>query len=487
MKRNLTFLAVLILCNVAVAAQKQPQAQPNVIFIMADDMGYGDPQCYNPESKIPTPNMDQLAANGMMFTDAHSASSVCTPSRYSVINGRYAWKSRLKKEVLWSGYDEPLIDNHEVTIADLFKKAGYQTAAIGKWHLGIGFLKKAGYGFVVPKDFHESGLKGTKNVDFMTPTFGGPNDLGFDYFFGSAGGQNMEPHAFLKNRYAMGSPDKWRAAKTPTVPGTSAAEVHEGWMAENWSDTAIGPILTNEAEMFIESAATARKPFFLYFTPVAPHRPCTPSAVAKGKSRAGERGDMVYEFDWSVGQIMNKLKELGIDKNTILIVTSDNGGTPASDDGKDYGHRSCGNLKGFKSALYEGGHRIPFIVSWPAVIKKKAVSDALISNLDMLATASELIGVPLPAGKDSKSFAKVLYNPASSMHRNELVHHTYSGQYAFREGNWKLIPGRTAKGDWNFELYNLAEDPGEKVNRAVEHPEIVAKLMNALNARIFDF
>ena len=487
MKKVLTVFLMSIVCAADVAAQEVQTGKPNVIFIMADDMGYGDPHCYNRESKIPTPNMDRLAAKGMLFTDAHSASSVCTPSRYSVINGRYAWKSRLKKEVLWSGYDEPLIDNHEITIADLFRKAGYHTAAIGKWHIGINFLKKTGYSYAVPKDFHELGLKGTRNVNFMTPTFGGPNDLGFDYFFGSAGGQNMEPHAFIRNRYAVGNPNRWRTAKTPTVPGTSGSEVHEGWMVENWSDTAIGPVLAGEAVKFIESSAAARTPFFLYFTPVAPHRPCTPSAVAKGKSRAGERGDMVYEFDWAVGQIMEKLKELGIEKNTILIVTSDNGGTKTSDDGKNYGHKSCGNLKGFKSALYEGGHRIPFIVSWPAVIQRGVVSDALISNLDMMATVADIIDVPMPEGKDSKSFAAVLHDPRSPAHRDELVHHTYSGQYAIREGAWKLIPGRTAKGEWNLELYDLSTDPGEKVNKSKAHPEIVARLMKELESRIFDF
>ncbi|WP_018631158.1 sulfatase family protein [Niabella aurantiaca] len=487
MRKVPTVFWTVVLWSMAAAAQTRPADRPNVIFIMADDMGYGDPHCYNKESGIPTPNMDRLAAGGMRFTDAHSASSVCTPSRYSVINGKYAWKSRLKKEVLWSGYDEPLIGNHEVTIADLFKQAGYRTAAIGKWHIGIGFLKKTGYGFVVPKDFHESGLKGTRNVDFMTPTFGGPNDLGFDYFFGSAGGQNMEPHAFIMNRYVVGNPDKWRTAKTPTVPGTSASEVHEGWMAENWNDTAIGPLLAQEAVRFMESSVAAKKPFFIYFTPVAPHRPCTPAAVARGKSRAGERGDMVYEFDWAVGKVVDKLKKLGIEKNTLVIVTSDNGGTPASDDGNDYGHRSCGNLKGFKAALYEGGHRVPFIVSWPSVIRRGAVCGALISNLDMMATVSDLIGVPMPEGKDSRSFAAVLRNPQSQQHRKELIHHTYSGQYAIRNGSWKLIPGRTAAGAWRYELYNLAQDPGEQVNRSAEHPQLVAKLMAELESRIFDF
>ncbi|MGN6491624.1 MAG: sulfatase family protein [Agriterribacter sp.] len=487
MKTRIGILSLLLLSHYFIAAQSAPSKKPNVIFIMADDMGYGDPRCYNSQSKIPTPNMDRLAATGRMFMDAHSASSVCTPSRYSVINGKYAWKSRLKKEVLWSGYDTPLIDAHEFTIADLFKKAGYQTAAIGKWHLGIHFLKKAGYSYATPKDNSGGGLTGEKNIDFSTPTFGGPNDLGFDYFFGLPGGNNLEPYAFVCNRYAVGRPDKWRERNSSTVANTSSREVHEGWMVENWNDTSIGPRLTSEAEGFIERSAAAKKPFFLYFTPVAPHRPCTPSAVAKGKSDAGERGDMVFELDWSVGEIMKKLEALGIEKNTILIVTSDNGGTPVSDDGKDYGHKSCGDLKGFKAALHEGGHRVPFIVSWPAVVKPGTASNALVSNLDLMATVSEITGVAIPKDKDSRSFAPVLYNARSGQHRKELVHHTYSGQYAIRNGAWKLIPARSDQGDWSYELYNMAEDPNEKVNKSKEHPEVVAALMAKLENQIFDF
>ncbi|MCS3556134.1 MULTISPECIES: arylsulfatase [unclassified Sphingobacterium] len=467
-------------------AQFKPD-KPNIIFIMADDMGYGDPQCYNEKSKIPTPNINKLAQGGMLFLDAHSASSVCTPSRYSVINGKYAWKSTLKKEVLWSGYDTPLINSDEVTIADICKKAGYQTAAIGKWHLGVNFLKQTGYSFVVPKDYHEEGLKGTKNVSFTTPTYGGPNDLGFDYFFGILGGQNMEPYAYIKNRYALGNPNQWRGANKPTVPGTSGLEVHEGWMVQNWTDTAIGPTLTQETISFIEKSALAKKNFFIYYTPVAPHRPCTPSSIAKGKSQAGDRGDMVFELDWSIGQIRDKLKELGIEKNTIIIVTSDNGATKVSDDGNDYGHKSCGELKGYKGSLHEGGHRVPFIVYWPDVIKAGAISKALISNLDLMATVSEIIGEPLQSGKDSESFANVLRNEHSSRHRKELIHHTYSGQYAMRIENWKLIPNREENGDWTYELYDIKSDPTEMKNLSKENAAMIPQIIKELESRIFDF
>lgn len=250
--------------------------QPNVIFILADDMGYGDPKCYNPESKIPTPNIDQLAKEGMMFTNAHSASSVCTPSRYSFITGKYAWRSNLKREVLWSTYNDPLIDKTEETVADMFKSNGYATAVIGKWHLGINFMKNNGFSFVEGKDWHEKGLQGTRDVNFMNPSYGGPNDLGFDYFFGSGAGHNMEPHVFIENRFTKGLPTVWREKGQPSKKGISAKEVHEGWMVKGWDDTEIGPTLTEKSLKFIEINAMAKKPFFLYLPTVAPHRPCTP-------------------------------------------------------------------------------------------------------------------------------------------------------------------------------------------------------------------
>ena len=246
-----------------------PKAErPNIIFILADDMGYGDPQCYNPESKIPTPNMNRLAGEGMLFTDAHAASSVCTPSRYSFITGKYAWRSRLKSEVLWSGYDDPLIDKNEVTVADALQSAGYATAVVGKWHLGINFQKPLGFGFVKPKDWHEKGLKGTREVSFMKPTYGGPNDLGFDYFFGSGAGHNMEPHAFIENRYTVGIPGIWREKDQSTTPSRASTEVHEGWMVPGWKDPEIGPTLTEKALGFMQRNAAKKQPFF----PLLAHR-----------------------------------------------------------------------------------------------------------------------------------------------------------------------------------------------------------------------
>lgn len=466
------------------AGDDADEPKPNIIFIMADDMGYGDPECYNRESKIPTPNMNRLAREGMLFTDAHAASSVCTPSRYSFITGKYAWRSRLKSEVLWSTYDEPLIHANETTIADAFQSAGYATAVVGKWHLGINFQKNLGVDFVRPKDWHENGQKGVRDVSFIKPNYGGPNDLGFNYFFGSGAGHNMEPHVFIENRYTVGLPTEWRNAKQNTRPGISSSEVHEGWMLPGWDDTQIGSTLTAKALNFIESNASKNQPFFLFLPMQSPHRPSTPPDFVKGISKAGERGDMVAEFDWTVGQVMAKLDSLAISENTILIVSSDNGATKTSDDGKDYGHKSCGLLNGFKASLNEGGHRVPFLVKWPKMVKRGSICDALVSIMDLFATFSEILHLPAEHG-DGISFLNLLKNPNDQPARNGMVHHTYSGAYALRSANWKFIPVRSSKdGLWSYLLYDLNLDPYEKNNVSHLHPEMVKRFSNILNELI---
>lgn len=424
--------------------------------------------------------MNRLAEEGMRFTDAHAASSVCTPSRYSFITGKYAWRSDLKREVLWSTFNDPLIDKSETTLADMLHAEGYTTAVVGKWHLGINFLKNKGFEYAEAKDWHESGVKGTRDVNFMNPSFGGPNDLGFDYFFGVGAGHNLEPFVYIENRYTLGLPKIWRNTDQPSKEGISAREVHEGWMIEGWDDTKVGPDLTQRSLAFIEENARLNKPFFLYFPSVAPHRPCTPAAFAKGKSKAGERGDMVYEFDWAVGQIMEKLEELGIADNTLLIVSSDNGGTPVSDDGKDYGHKSCGDLKGHKASLYEGGHRVPFIVRWPGKVAPNTVNNGLVSIMDIYATTAEILELTSPAG-DGISFLPLLTDKDAVSARKFMVHHTYSGDFALRYGKWKFIPKRSGKdGTWSYELYDISEDVYETVNLADRMPEKTAELQKRL-------
>lgn len=450
---------------------------PNMVLIVADDMGYGDPGCYNPESKIPTPNMDLLSKKGVRYTDVHSAASVCTPARYGILTGRYCWRSRLKKGVLWSGYDDPLIPLERETLASLLKEHGFKTGVVGKWHLGMNFLQKDKISFVKPKEFHFSGLHGTRDVDFSKPIYNGPNYLGFDYSFVSAAGHNMEPHCFIENEYTLGIPDVWRAAKVPLWEGVSASEVHEGWMVNGWDDRMVGPDLTESAKNFITQAHSENpdQPFFLYFPTVSPHRPCTPPDFIKGKSEAGARGDMVAEFDWSVGEIIKTLTSLGIEENTLLIVTSDNGATRVSDDGKDYGHKSCGDLRGFKGGLYEGGHRVPFIVSWPNKMEGGLVEDRLVCQTVLFATFSRIVSEPVKKSSGEDGFDFLFTAKDDREARNSIIMQNYGGDFAIRQGDWKLIlNGNQSLGE--NELYDLKNDPKEAINLIADHPKKVKEL-----------
>ena len=482
MKNSLTLNVLMIFScfiGLTVNAQTIKNKYPNVIIIMADDMGYGDPKCYNSESKIPTPNMDALSNQGMLFTDAHTAASACTPSRYALLTGKYSWRSRLKKKVSWSGYDDPLIHKDETTLADIFQKAGYKTGVVGKWHLGMNFLRKKDIDFVKPKTDHESGEQGTKDVDFNAPIYNGPNYLGFDYAFVSAAGHNMEPFCYIENDFTVGIPTVWKKAKDTIYPGVSAVESHEGWMVKDWDPRKVGPDLTQKAIDFITKAAkeNAEQPFFLYVPTVSPHRPCTPPDFIKGKSEAGERGDMVAEFDWTVGQIMETLDALKLSENTILIVTSDNGAVKVSDDGKNYGHKSCGDLRGFKGETFEGGHRVPLIMRWPNKIKEKQVNNNLICLLDFYRTFSELLNV-----KTDQSGGEDSYNILPTLLENKEVRHSLvmlssAGHFAIRENDWKLIFHR----DKPISLFNLANDPNEKINLLDAEQQRIEGLTKLLN------
>ena len=473
----LLFLAPLA---AALATAVPPFSQrPNIVVLLADDMGYGDPHCYNPASKIPTPNMDRLAAEGQRFTDAHTPAAVCTPTRYGLLTGRYCWRTRLQGSVLWTEYEEPLIDPQRETVARLLQRSGYRTAAIGKWHLGLNFAKPGG-GFVRGKINHMKGAGGTREVDLTQPIQGGPSALGFNHSFLLPGGINLEPHFFIEDDRVVGKPTVWRAEGAPTRPGTSGLEVHEGWMAEGWSDETIGPALTEKALRFIAASAAERKPFFLYFASPAPHRNCTPSEFARGKSHAGVRGDMVYEFDWCVGRVLAKLDELGIAGNTLVIVTSDNGGVAKSDEGQDFGHQSCGELRGFKGGLFEGGHRVPFLVRWPGQTPAGKTNASLVVLTDLLATFAGVVGADLPsgAGPDSFNVLPALRGAAmDSSARPAVVLHSGAGHFAIRRGPLKLIFDAKMQ---PVQLYNLEHDLREETNLLAGEPAVVTRLQTEL-------
>jgi len=453
-------------------------SSPNIVFVMADDMGYGDLGCYG-ATKIRTPHMDRLASEGIRFTDAHSSAAVCTPSRYSVLTGRYCWRSRLKRWVLW-GFEPPLIEPERLTVARMLEKQGYATAAIGKWHLGLGWATVDG----------ESPTADGRNVDYAVPVQGGPLQLGFDTCFCITGSLDMAPYCFIEDDHSLGIP---AVDKDPYLP-----QQREGLMVPGWRDDLVDVRFTERAVSFIDQHAEQRpsQPFFLYLTPSAPHRPCVPPGFIQGASEAGERGDMVALVDWMVGQIDDALARHDLQERTLVIVTSDNGARLANYDGRDYGHKSNGDLRGQKADIWDGGHCEPFIARWPGRIAPGTDTDQLTCLSDLVATCADILGVDLPAdaGQDSYSFLPALTGaPASGPARDALVHHSGDGMFSLRKGRWKLIRGlgsggfsepkhvEPVPGGPQGQLYDMKGDWQEMDNAWLEHPMVVEELSHLLD------
>lgn len=456
--------------------------KPNIVYILADDLGYGDLSCLNSESKIPTPHMDRLAAEGMIFTDAHSGSAVCTPTRYGLLTGRYAWRTRLQQGVLW-GYSPPLIDHGELTVAQYLREQGYHTACIGKWHLGLGWQTKDG---TTLSDAVE--LTG-ENIDFSKPFTHGPLNLGFDYFFGIAASLDMPPYVYLEQNHATAIP----TAMKPTTFRT-------GLTAEGFEPVQVLPELRDRALAYLKQRreAEADEPFFLYLPLTSPHTPVVPAPGAKGLSRAGDYGDFVAQTDQVVGAVIGALDDLDLRNKTIVIVTSDNGSTEVTENMVNaYGHRPNYVFRGRKSDAWEGGHHIPFIVRWPGQIASGVRSEETTCLTDLLATVADLLDVPLPAGAapDSVSMLPALLGKKqASPLRAFTIHHSIEGVFAVRQGPWVFIdsPG---SGGWSstgpnapnedsppVQLYNLREDLGEQHNLWQDHPEKVNELGALLEA-----
>jgi arylsulfatase A len=453
--------------------------RPNIIFIMADDMGYGDLGCYNKNSKIPTPNMDKLAAEGMRFTDAHSPSAVCTPTRYGVLTGRYCWRSRLKRGVL-NGYSPALIDTRRLTVASMLKQYGYSTACIGKWHLGLGSEKK---------------------TDYDKPLVPGPNALGFDYFYGISASLDMPPYCYIENERPVIKP-------TSTIEAGKAGE--DGWwragtISPGFKHVDVLPHLTEKAVKYIDDHANTSpdRPFFMYFPLTAPHCPIAPADLVKGSSKAGGYGDFVVEVDWTVGQVVEALERNGLTDNTLIIVTSDNGSPGRTKIKRNpysvieiYGHYPNGDLRGIKADIWDGGHREPFIARWPGKIPAGTVNDELICLTDVMATYAAIVAAELPsnAGEDSFNILPALLGKKLDKPiRDSIVHHSLTGMFSIRQGKWKLIlergsggfsSPRTYKpkpGEPKGQLYNLEDDLAESNNLWSKHPEIVKRLTKLLD------
>lgn len=454
---------------------------PNIVIVNADDMGYGDLECYNPHSKVPTPNMNELAADGVRFTDAHSSSAVCTPSRYSLLTGRYCWRTRLEDGVIFD-YEDPLIDADRLTLGGMLQAEGYATACTGKWHLGMGWPRHE-------QEDDSSSEFSNDAIDFTRPITDGPTERGFDYFFGIRASLDMPPYCFIENDHTVGIPT---IEKDPYNP-----QQREGPMVPGWRDEEVGPRITERAVNFVTEHVTTNpdQPFFLYVPTSAPHRPCTPPDFIDGRSDAGPRGDMVAQVDWTVGQIDATLEALGVQEETLFIVTSDNGARAECYNGRDYGHRSNGHLRGQKADIWDGGHREPFIARWPDAVEAGTTCDETICQTDLLATCAELAGasVPADAGEDSYNIAPALLDEDyEGPIREATIHHSLHGHFAIRQGPWKMIPTLGSGGFTdpvdpdpgsdgpNGQLYNLEEDPQEQNNCWTERQDIVERLFNLL-------
>lgn len=474
---------------------------PNIVFILADDLGYGDLSCLNPDSKISTPNLDKLASQGMVFADAHSGSAVCTPTRYGILTGRYCWRSKLKKSVLWA-WDAPLIEPDRLTVGDLLKKHGYSTACIGKWHLGWDWPTIDGSRIndqIAPGQWETTNRNAFgKKVDFTRPIASGPTTRGFDYYFGDDV-PNFPPYCFIENDRTIGVPTEEKPRDMFGAPGP---------MIKGWQLDRVMPALTQKAVEYIKAEPAAKpfgkkaaNPFFLYLPLTAPHTPIAPVGKFQGTSKAGAYGDFVQQVDWTVGQITKTLEKTHQVENTLLIFTSDNGSpgrdgtnmSGATNSIRRYGHNPSFIYRGIKADIWEGGHRVPFIARWPGRIKPGSWSDATICLTDLLATVADIVGDELPrdAGEDSFSLLPFLMGTAlDGPEREAVVHHSIDGLFAIRSGRWKLVEG-AGSGGWSGkgdglpgQLYDMKADPGEQNNLYNDpgHKDIINSL-KALLAR----
>lgn len=478
----LFFFAFLTLISCSEKPKEKSQL-PNIIVILADDLGYGDIKAFNSESKILTPQIDQLASEGMIFTDAHTPSAVCTPTRYGFLTGRYNWRSRLKSGVL-TGKSKALIEDDRTTIADVLRRQGYHTAFIGKWHLGWDWGLTEGDSLIGegwnPQDFDQ--------LDFTKPVTHNPNDLGFDYAYGHSGSLDMAPYVYVENGKVTAIPD------TVTVNKGKYSWWREGPTSPDFDHEKVTPNFFERSIQYIGEQSKKGKPFFLYLALPSPHTPILPPAEWQDRSGLAPYGDFMMMIDDYVGQVNEAIRRAGIEENTIVIFTSDNGGSPAAglDVMEAKGHYSSYIYRGHKADIYEGGHRVPFIIKWPLNIQKGTSRDETICLTDLLATSAELTGYQLKEneGEDSYSLLSLFdVNHKVNEFREATVHHSIEGYFAIRQGDWKLIVAK-GSGGWSFpkpgdpaeaelpevQLYNLASDPGETKNVFAENTEKVASL-----------
>ena len=487
MNGKILLIIAILLLSFSVGA-KNHKRQPNIIFILTDDLGYGDVSYLNPQSKIQTPAIDRLASQGVSFTDAHSSSSVCTPSRYSVLTGRYAWRTEMKHGVL-TPYEPALIEKDRETVASLLKEKGYKTACIGKWHLGMTWQTLDGN---APEKFGE-------NIDFTKAVSQGPRSNGFDYYYGVAASLDMPPYCLMENEMLVQQPDfkykKRGHGKKRVNPFGRPGHAIKGRGPEYFL-----PKLTAKTVEKIDEFSQSDQPFFIYFALTAPHTPVAPNEKFRGKSKAGEYGDFVVEVDDALDQVMNALKKNGVEENTMIVFTSDNGPEIfAYQRAEQYQHYSSGPLKGVKRDLWEGGHRVPFILRWPALAKEGYTTNQTICLADFYATIAEIVEHKRDKneGEDSYSFYSLLKGRDKKV-RPYTIHHSANGYFAIRKDDWVFIDHKTGNDNNNQhgrkyyedrgyslqdsegELFNLDTDMREFNNRIGDQPQIAKELKKIL-------
>jgi arylsulfatase A len=495
-KQSLAVLSSLFFSGVAGAKQ------PNVLILYADDLGFGDLGCYNEGSKIPTPNLDRLAEESMRFTDGHSSSGICTPSRYAMLTGRHHWRDF---HGIVNAFGDSVFKPERLTLPEMLKEKGYQTAAIGKWHLGWNWdaiRNKDVKSTTVQDGRRKKQQLGPEAFDWSKSIPNGPLDHGFDYYFGDTV-INFPPYCWIENDKVAKAPDtimqtgKWKPIKEGNW------ECRPGPMVTGWDPYENIPTTTKKGVAYITAAAKTEEPFFLYFAYPAPHAPIIPNDEFDGKSKAGPYGDFVYETDHSIGQLLKALKDSGQAEDTIVIFSADNGPEhyAYARDAK-FNHWSAHPFRGLKRDVYEGGHHVPFMIKYPGVTQAGLVNHALVSQIDIMATLASVVGYDLPdqnAAEDSHDLLPLLKGEVKSI-RTSHVHNTFDHTWAFREGDWVLVTGKSGhhsrvSKDWlkkhgypgdeskQPRLFNLRKDIGQRNDLANEHPDKV-KAMEASLSKI---
>ena len=487
--RIVTVAAAVVMSSMSTASAAEQL--PNVLLIYADDLGYGDLGCYNPESKIPTPHLDELASEGVRFMDGHSSSGICTPSRYALLTGRYHWR---KFHGIVNGFGKSVFEPERLTLPEMLKAKDYTTGAIGKWHLGWDWdaLRKP--------DAPRKGNR-VEHYDWSQSIPGGPLDHGFDHYFGDAV-INFPPYGWIENDRMVKAPDtmmdtsKWKAIKEGDW------ECRSGPMCADWDPYENIPTTTRKGIEFIEKHAKEDKPFFLYFAYPSPHAPIIPNDRFDNASRAGPYGDFLVETDDSIGQLLAAVDAAGIRDNTLVIFSADNGAEhyAYARDNK-FEHWSSGPLRGLKRDLYEGGHRVPFIVRWPGRVTPGSTSDELVSQIDIMATLASLVSYDLPdsAAEDSCDLLPLWTGVTQASPRKSHVHNTFSHTFAIRHDGWTLIQAKNGyhcRGytDWESkhgyqeeegeeqQLFDLRNDIGQRKSLINEYPEKAQQLAQRLES-----